>query len=156
MVSMTTLPADPFTRSDLDAMPDDGHRYELVDAACPEDLEALFAPFDVVISDDTVMQPDLLVARRTDVTSRDLPRPPLLAVEILSPSTRRIDLTLKRARYEAAGTPSYWVVDPDELTLTAWELADGRYAESAQVTGEETFSTTSPFPVDIVPARLRD
>jgi len=37
---------------------------------------------------------------------------PLLAVEILSPSTRRFDLTVKRSRYESAGVPSYWVVDP--------------------------------------------
>lgn len=59
------------TRADLDALP-----------TCPDELEVLLAPFDVAISDDTVMQPDLLVARRADFTNRDLPMAPLLAVEV--------------------------------------------------------------------------
>lgn len=118
----------PLTRADLDAMPDDGHRYELVDGAlivtpapslrhqstviellvmlresCPPDLMALVAPFDVSIGPDTVLQPDVLVARRSELTERDLPTAPVLAAEVLSPNTRRIDLTLKRAWLEAAG-----------------------------------------------------
>lgn len=52
------------------------------------------------------MQPDILVARRVDYTDRDLPTAPLLAVEVLSPSTRLIDLNLKKARYEIAGCAS--------------------------------------------------
>ncbi|MGH3348024.1 MAG: Uma2 family endonuclease [Nocardioides sp.] len=180
MVTVTTLPARPFSRADLDAMPNDGHRYELIDGvlvvtpspspdhqrfsrgvflllhtACPDDLEVLYAPFDVAIADDTVMQPDLLVAARDDFTDRDLPVAPVLAVEILSPSTRRFDLTLKRSRYESAGTASYWVVDPDELSLTAWDLVDGAYVEVAHVTGEEEWTAASPFPVTIVPAALK-
>ncbi len=109
---MTTLPRSrPLTRADLDAMPDDGHRYELIDgalivtpapglphqravgelyvllrSACPPELEVLLAPFDVALADDTVMQPDLLVARRRDLTMRDLPTAPVLAVEVLSPA----------------------------------------------------------------------
>jgi Uma2 family endonuclease len=58
------------------------------------------------------------IPRRSDLTDRDLPTAPLLAVEVLSASTRRIDLMLKRSRYEAAGCPSYWVVDPGEASLT--------------------------------------
>ena len=107
------------------------------------------------MADDTVMQPDLLVARGNDFTSRDLPVAPLLTVEILSPSTRRIDLTLKRSRYEEAGTASYWVVDPDDLTLTAWELVDGAYVEVAHVTGEDEWTAALPFPVTVTPAALR-
>lgn len=92
--------------------------------------------------------------RRADLTERDLPRPPLLAVEVLSPSTRVVDLTLKRARYEAAGCPSYWVVDPDVPSLTAWELRDGEYVEVATVTADEVFDATLPFPVAVVPTAL--
>ena len=65
------------------------------------------------------------------------------------------DLTLKRSRYESAGTASYWVVDPDELSLTAWDLVDGAYVEVAHVTGEEEWTATSPFPVTVSPAALR-
>ena len=181
MGTMTMTGAGPFTRAERDALPDDGRRHELIDGAlvvtpspswrhqwvaqrlnlalvacCPEDLVVLFAPFDVVLGEDSVLQPDLLVARRRDFTERDLPVAPLLAVEILSPSTRQIDLTLKRARYESAGTPSYWVVDPDEPGLVAWDLVDGTYVEVARATGEKTFTATRPYDVTIAPARLLD
>ncbi|MGH3501187.1 MAG: Uma2 family endonuclease [Nocardioidaceae bacterium] len=57
------------------------------------------APFDVALAPDTIVQPDVLVARRSDLTDDDLPAAPLLAVEVLSPSTQHIDLALKRARW---------------------------------------------------------
>jgi Uma2 family endonuclease len=157
----------PLTYADLDDMPDDGHRYELIDgtlivtpapvamhqrvvgnlhlalrASCTDDLEVFLAPFDVVLGISTVLQPDLLVARRVDVTERNLPAAPVLAVEVLSPSTRRIDLGTKRLVFEAAGVPSYWVVDPDEPSLTVFELDAGTYREVAQVTGGQTWEST--------------
>lgn len=180
MRTVTTVPRSlPLTHADLEAMPDDGRRHELIDgvlvvtpspglrhqvvvgslfallkAACPEGLIVLVAPFDVVLDDSTVLQPDLLVARSTDFTERDLPTAPLLAVEVLSPSTRRMDLTLKRARYEAAGCPSYWAVDPAQLTLTAWQLRGGAYVEIAHAELTETAHLRQPFPVDVRPADL--
>lgn len=172
-------PAAPLTRADLDLMPDDGYRHELIDGsllvtpspswnhqhvvgnlfiqlrqACPPDLYVMIAPFDVVLADDTIMIPDLLVARRDAFTKRDLPRAPLLAIEILSPSTRRIDLMLKFSRLEAAGCPAYWVVDPDTPSLIAWELQDGAYTQVAKATGDESARLTSPFDVTVVPADL--
>jgi Uma2 family endonuclease len=169
----------PLTRADLDRMPDDGRRHELIDGvlvvtpcpkfahqdivasllvklrlACPPELCALPAPFDVVLAADTVVQPDLLVARREDFAEGELPGPPLLAVEVLSPSTRRIDVMLKFSRYEAAGCQAYWVVDPDTPSLIAWELQDGAYVQVAKVTGEESARLTSPYDVTVVPADL--
>ncbi|MBB5791456.1 Uma2 family endonuclease [Jiangella mangrovi] len=169
----------PITRAELDAMPDDGRRHELLDGvllvtpaparrhqratlrlwrllddACPSGFEAIAAPFDVALSDDTVLEPDLLVARADDYTERDLPTAPLLAVEVLSPSTRRYDLLLKRSRYEAAGTASYWVVDPEEPSITAWELRDGAYAEVGRASGIDALELTQPYPVRVVPAKL--
>ena len=182
MGTVTTLPRGrALTRQDLETMPDDGHRYELVDgtlivtpapsyrhqsivgellvalrSACPSDLKVLVAPFDVALTEDTILQPDLLVARRSDFTARDLPTAPLLAVEVLSPSTHRVDLTLKRSRYEAAGCASYWVVDPEGPALTAWDLHEGTYVEVANVTGDEQYVATAPYDVVISPARLLD
>jgi Uma2 family endonuclease len=180
MEAVTTLPWGlPLARRDLEAMPDDGHRYELVDGTLivtpapstrhqtvvvqltrlllehrAEGLKVLVAPFDVVLTDNTVLQPDVLVARRVDFTDRDLPGPPLLAVEVISPSTRRIDRMLKRSRYEAAGCASYWVIDPDEPSLTAWELRGGEYAEVAHVVGDQQFAAETPYPVTVSPATL--
>src|SRR3954469_8788645 len=114
MGTVTVLPRGrALTRADLERMPDDGHRYELVDGtlvvtpapsprhqivlarlhrlladACPADLLVLFAPLDVTLDDSTVLQPDLLVSSAADFTDRDLPVAPLLALEVLSPSTR--------------------------------------------------------------------
>lgn len=169
----------PLTRDDLDRIPTDGHRYELIDgslimtpapsvrhqdvvlnlavllkSACPPDLRVVVAPFDVVISQDTVMEPDVLVARREDFTERDLPMAPLLAVEVLSPSTRLFDLTVKFSRLEAAGCPSYWVIDPDTPELIAWEMRDGAYAQVAKAAGDEVVRLTAPFEVSVVPADL--
>ncbi|MGI8985231.1 MAG: Uma2 family endonuclease [Nocardioidaceae bacterium] len=180
MTQATWLPRGrALTRDDLDTLPDDGHRYELIDgvlvvspspsqehqsmlgelfvllrAACPADLKVLLAPFDVALAADTVVQPDIVVARRTDLTSRDLPTAPVLAVEVLSPSTRRIDLTLKKSLQEAAGCPSYWVVDPAEPRLITWDLVGGAYVEVASVAGAETFTAQHPFAVSVTPAPL--
>lgn len=167
------------TRDDLDAMPDDGHRYELLDgtlivspapsrrhqraslrlsvvldAALPAGLELLPAPFDVALADDTVMQPDLVVARVADYTERDLPVAPLLAVEVLSPSSRGIDLLLKKDRLERAGGAHYWVVDPLEPSITGWTLTDGQFRQVARAVGDEAFSVEEPFEVRVVPADL--
>jgi Uma2 family endonuclease len=172
-------PSAPLTRADLGRMPDDGHRYELIDGvlvmtpapahihqrivsnllvqlkqACPADLEALVAPFDVVLSADTVMQPDLLVAAREEFTEQELPMAPLLAVEVLSPSTRRFDLMIKWSRLEEAGCAAYWVIDPDTPSLIAWELRDGAYAQVAKVAGDESARLMRPFEVTVVPADL--
>ncbi len=180
MSTVTILPERrPLTKADLETMPDDGHRYELIDGAlivtpapswqhqavafelavllrahCPMDLQVFMAPVDVVLSDTTVMEPDVLVVRRSDRGDRDIPAVPLLAVEVLSPSTRHIDLMLKRSRLEAAGCPAYWVVDPLEPTLTAWELQDGSYAEVAHVGSDGEFSASRPFPVVVRPGEL--
>jgi Uma2 family endonuclease len=179
---MTTLPRGrEFTAADLEAMPDDGNRYEIIDgalivtpapitrhqivvanlygmvrSACPSTLRVLFAPYDVKLSELTVLQPDLLVASKSAFTETNLPSTPLLAVEVLSPSTRHIDLGLKRSRYEAAGCPSYWVVDPGVPSITAWELREGQYAVAGSATGDESVTLEHPFPVELVPARLLD
>ncbi len=172
----------PLTEDDLASMPDDGHRYELVDGTLivtpapglhhqicvtalgallatvrPPELRVLVAPFDVRLSRRTVLQPDLLVARTGDFDEARLEHAPMLAVEVLSPSTRRIDLGTKRLAFEAAGVAACWLVDPHAPSLTVLELDDqGRYVEKTTVTGDETYHATIPFQVTVVPARLLD
>jgi Uma2 family endonuclease len=173
-------PGEPFTVSDLDRMPDDGHRYELLDGtlivspapgpphqrvavmlchvlelACPEDL-IVFPNVGVRIGPRSALEPDVVVARPADVSGARLARPPLLVAEILSPDSALRDLNLKKAAYERFGIPSYWVIDPDleKPGLRAFELVSGVYREVAQVTGDESFHAGRPFPVEIVPSRL--
>ena len=182
MTVVTALPfSRPLTRADLEDTPDDGHRYELVDgvlvvspspalphqdvvgnlylqlrAACPPELKVVLAPFDVTLADDTVLIPDLLVSARAQFTRRELPGPPLLAVEVLSPSTRRFDLLLKRDRLQQAGAASYWLIDPDEPSMIVLELRAGVYEQVAHLRGDEAFAVALPFPVRLVPSALLD
>jgi Uma2 family endonuclease len=173
----------PFTVDDLEGFPDDGNRYELIDgmlyvspapvprhqvvltellvglhAVCPSELLVLVAPLDVQPDEVTSLQPDVLVARLADFGVKNLPTAPLLAVEVLSPSTRLYDLNTKRFAYEKVGVASYWIVDPTERgTLTVFELdGEGRYEQVAHVEGDEAFTAARPFPVTVVPARLLD
>jgi Uma2 family endonuclease len=173
----------PLAVQDVWDIPDDGHRYELIEGALivtpapgaahqtcvlelavllrsamsPEHL-VLLAPLDWVAGPQTLLQPDVLVARRADVAAtgdKRLERPPLLVVEVASPSTQMVDRGLKRLAFEAAGVPVYWLVDPHEPSLTVLRLRDAFYVEEAVVRGDEPYTTTDPFEVTVIPAALR-
>ena len=95
------------------------------------------------------------MARRSDLTEANLPVAPVLAVEVLSPSTRGIDLLLKRDRLRRSGCASYWVLDPLDPRLIAWDLDDrGEYVEVADVGGGTTWTSTLPFEVSVTPGHL--
>jgi Uma2 family endonuclease len=170
----------PFTVSDLDRLPDDGRRYELLDGvlvvsprpttvhqlaalrlatlldnSCPADLCVLPEPA-LQLSADTEFDPDIVVVHWEDVGGAKLTAPPLLAVEIRSPSTALVDLNRKKAAYQRFGVPSYWIMDPDtrEPSVTAFELRGGRYATVAKATSRETLAAERPFHVEVVPAAL--
>lgn len=171
----------PFTVEERDAIPDNGMRHELLDgvlvmtpsprprhqdiafqlakaldAEAPADVKVFMAPLDVRLGLATVLQPDLVVARRADLTEANLPTAPVLAVEVLSPSTALIDLNRKKAILEEAGCPSYWVIDPAGPTLTAWELQDGVYVLAAELSSDQTWEAVRPFAVTIRPVDLLD
>jgi Uma2 family endonuclease len=178
MTAMTTartaIPGGPWTVDDLDGFPEGSTtRYELIDGAllvsaepslqhqrvsgqllrllqdvAPQDVE-VFLPIDVRLSPTRQLAPDITAVRRQDATGRRLAGTPLLVVEVLSPSTRAVDLTLKRRVLEEAGVPSYWLVDPDDGVVTVLELVDGAYREA--VRGQDV-TVERPFPVRI---RLR-
>lgn len=168
----------PFTAADLDRMPSDGHRYELVDGvlvvsprpttvhqfvamrlatmvdrACPEDLCVVPEPA-VQLDPATELAPDLVVVHLDDVGGAKFTAPPLLVVEVRSPSTALIDLNRKKAVYEKFGVPSYWIVDPDPARpeLTVFELRDSGYVLEA--TSTQPLTVSHPFTVIIIPADL--
>lgn len=175
---MTALPwGSALTVEDLEKLPEDGHRYELLDgsllvtpapnilhqrcvvrlgalflAAAGSDLEVIVAPFDWVLGPATLFQPDLMVARREDVGLQRIERAPLLVVEVLSPSTRRFDLALKRMAYAEAGVAAYWLVDTEVPSLMVLDHEAGLYSEVTTVTGDTPWSSTFPFEVTIVPS----
>ena len=110
----------------------------------------LYAPLDVILADrpdeTSIVQPDILYVApdRMSLTSRrGLEGGPTLAVEILSPSTRRIDRVTKTRLYARYGVPFLWLVDPAAHTVEAFVLEGQRYALALAATGAE--------PVDLPP-----
>jgi Uma2 family endonuclease len=124
--------------------------------ACPPQLRVIPAPA-VLLSRITEFDPDIVVIRRELLRETKVTEPPLLIVEVRSPSTALIDLNRTKAAYEALGVPSYRIVDPDpdRPELTVFELgADGRYEERGRAHGTTPFRALKPFAVEVVPARL--
>lgn len=179
MVSVQTIHPGEFTFEDLDALPDDGLQYELVDGmllvtpaplprhqqavvevmfqlrlSCPADLQVYVAPLDFRPTNRRSLQPDVLVVRREDVGPKNIQRPLQLAVEVLSPSTRSKDLLLKRQLYADAGIPTYWIFDPETPSLVVLRLDGDKYAEHVVVSGPEVYETELPYPVRIVPDEI--
>jgi Uma2 family endonuclease len=172
---------DGFTIDDLEQLPDDGRRYELVDGvlivspaprwehqagvallapvlgrAFPKEVLVFPASPDVREGRSTSLQPDISVIRVKDlVPGHPYLGRPVLAIEVLSPSTRMVDWGLKRAVYARLGIGHYWIVDVDKPSVTALALVDGRYVEAAVAVGDEPLTVREPFPVTVVPVDLR-
>ena len=168
-----------FTVGDLDEMPDDGRRYELVDGvllvspshcwehqrgasrldavlerACPSYLDVLH-PVDVRRGERTSVQPDLSVVRADDLVAGErFAAVPVLVVEILSPSSVGVDRLFKRDVYARLGVPSYWIVDLDEPSVAVLELHNGVYRDRSIICGDRLFEADEPFSVAFRPSDL--
>ncbi|WP_116244897.1 Uma2 family endonuclease [Nocardiopsis sp. FIRDI 009] len=175
----TEAPDRPLTVDDLARMPDDGRRYELVDGrldvspapvfdhtsvdsrltihlgdVAPDEFTVLTGPGINFNAERTHHRiPDLAVIRADAAERPYLTKPPLLAVEILSPESVLRDSNTKRAEYAAFGIESYWIVNPhpDKVGISEMRLENGQYRDITQVYGEDVFETELPFPVRIVP-----
>lgn len=170
----------PLDLEDLDATPDDGNRYEILDNAIvmtpppnpghqtvvtrllvllhpltgAAGLEVMPAPVGWRVGPGQVPEPDLIVAPTGSITHRAVEGPPVLVVEVLSPSGRGRDLYEKRRIYAAGRAAWYWIVDPDEPSLTVLRLAGQGYEEVARVTGSEPYAASEPVQVRVVAADL--
>jgi len=166
------------------ALPDDGRRYEIHDGelsvtpapgsthqVVSSNLNdvlrghvkrqgrglVLYAPLDVILSDTTVVQPDLVYldpARLGLLTERGIEGPPTLVVEILSPSTRLIDRERKLALYARYRVPHYWIVDPAARVLEAYVLGPEGYTLALCAAGDAPVSPPPFVGLALVPAAL--
>jgi Uma2 family endonuclease len=172
------------TYHDYAALPEDGRRYELHDGAlsmtpAPGTLhqrvsrnlgvllhrhvearqlgEVFFAPLDVILSETTVVQPDLVYidgAHRRAVSSRGIEGPPTLVVEILSPSTATIDRVTKPHLYARYGVPHLWLVDPEAQALEALVLEPGGYSLAVRAVGATPVGPPPFQDLALVPSSL--
>jgi Uma2 family endonuclease len=110
--------------------------------------EVFDAPCDVKLSDEDVVQPDLLfvaAAHSAIVTEANIEGVPDLVVEILSDNTRKKDEVTKRKLYERFGVPEYWIVDPVLETIKVFRLNDQRYDRVAELSVESSDRLTTPL-----------
>jgi Uma2 family endonuclease len=140
------------TYQDYKEFPEDGKRYQLLDGdlymspapsfwhqeillrlavALRQFVEqgtlgsVAVAPVDVVLDNDNVCQSDILfvaAAHRGIIRDEGVFGAPDLCVEILSPSSRKLDLEAKRSIYARCDVNEYWIADPDARTVTLYCL----------------------------------
>ncbi|OLT41829.1 hypothetical protein BJF86_02105 [Serinicoccus sp. CNJ-927] len=125
----------------------------LLHAACPPHLRVLAAPLDLRAGERSMIQPDLMVIPREIRQGGQVEAPPVLAVEILSPSSRRTDLVAKPHVLARFGCPHYWVVDPEAPGIRVYRLVGDAYESGEVVMGDAAFRVTDPFEVSF---RLSD
>lgn len=123
-----------------------GRLYELFrEIADQNDSFPMMAPMDTVLSDHTIPQPDVIYIRSGNIRIvEDRVRGvPDLVVEILSPSTARVDRLEKMDLYAEHGIAEYWIVDPESRVFEFLILKDGNYQEH---TAQADRYTSPQFP----------
>ena len=155
-MGMPATASNEWTVEMLETLPDDGKRYEIIDGelfVSPGPVwrhqhvlfelslligiylketrcgAALTGPADVVFDRRNVVEPDLFVTplvsgRRP--SSYEEAGSLLLAVEVLSPSTGRLDRTRKRNLYRKFNVAEYWIIDVDARLVERWRPDDMR------------------------------
>lgn len=86
---------------------------------------------DVHFSDDNLYKPDLSIVLKPNeqilASRKAIYGAPDMVVEVLSRSTKKKDLTVKKDTYEAQGVKEYWVIDPYMEVVSVYLLRDGKY-----------------------------
>ncbi len=153
-----------WTYEDYLAFPDDGKRYEIIEgekfvtpAPIPKHqwvalnlvkafnffLErnpvgaVLFSPIDVLLSEETVVQPDIVFIqseRLGIVGDKAITAAPDFIIEILSDSSRRTDYVPKRKLYAKHGVREYWIVDPAVERVEIFVQESGDLVKKAEHT----------------------
>ncbi|HVT58350.1 MAG TPA: Uma2 family endonuclease [Thermoanaerobaculia bacterium] len=103
---------------------------------------------DVLLSPVDVVHPDALFVggdRLELIKENHVAGAPDLAIEILSPASRRIDARIKLRLYERHGVQEYWIVDPELETIEVYCLAQGAYQRIAELALERREVLTSPL-----------
>jgi Uma2 family endonuclease len=170
-------PDTRFTYEDLLLFPDDGKRHEIIDGehyvtpspntrhqrlvgrlhfaiesslrAHPGAGQIFVAPFDVILSNWDIVEPDLvfIAGDQGDIlTDKNVQGPPALVVEILSRGTRKRDEQIKRRLFDRTGVREYWLADPElDLVNVFRRTADGAFPQVAELSRESGDVLTTPL-----------
>jgi Uma2 family endonuclease len=148
------------TYEDYCAIPDDGRRHEIIDGEhyvnpSPATLHQLVsmrlasalhayvtanklgyvfaAPFDVILGEHDIVEPDIIYvdnARAAIITKKNIQGIPNLLIEIVSDSHPEYDKRLKYQLYERHRVPEYWIVEPEQKTISIYRHSGSAFAAS--------------------------
>jgi Uma2 family endonuclease len=175
-------PADGWTTDDLDALPDDGVRRELLDGvvfvspsptdihqiiamrlgvaledSCPETMQVTQG-VEVRLSSRRSFIPDVLVA--TDDAARRrgrfyAPHEVVLAIEIVSPTSQAMDRITKPALFAKAGIPYYWRIETDGgIVVDTYKIDPDDEVYVPSGTFADLIETSEPWPISLPISRL--
>ena len=102
------------------------------------------APFDVLFSEEDIAQPDIIFVtneNRKIITKDNIKGAPDLLVEILSPSTSKRDMGIKKKLYARHGVREYWIIDPEREMVDVFSLK-GREFESKRYGVQDCLSSS--------------
>jgi len=166
-----------WTLEELDSLPDDGNKYELIHGELfvtpapsneHEEIAArlarildryveanglgyVYRPRAVIQHQGSQVEPDMMVRRPLPHSGKgwaDAP-PPILVVEIVSPTTRRRDREHKRDFYiDDVAVPEYWIVDPDRREVVVVKPGVANEIARQQIVWSPA-GTSSPLIVDV-------
>jgi Uma2 family endonuclease len=141
-----------WTVEDYYQLPEDEHLYELVEGklelrpspstthqrishqmervisdSCEGEYIILHAPVDLILLNDEIRQPDILMIHRSReqiIEEHAVVGPPDLVVEIISPNSAKRDRIMKKESYARFGVSEYWIADPANLTIEQYVLVE--------------------------------
>lgn len=114
----------------------------------PETFAAATA-VGVVVSLRDTLEPDVLLLRQPIEPTNHffMPEQVAIAIEVVSPGTKKRDRLEKPAEYAAAGIPHFWRIEQEPLHVFAYDLVDGRYELAAD--SETELVLTAPFEIKL-------
>jgi Uma2 family endonuclease len=163
------------TANEFLAIPPDGKRYELIDGEfithstpyvrhqavlgnvlfrlgryCDSNglAEVLLGPLDVVLSNDSVVEPDGMVIRKerwSIVGENYITGAPDIIVEIVSDETRQLDEFVKLKLYERLGVSEYWIADPVIDVMKIYRRSGSSFVRAAEISTESGGEIASPI-----------
>jgi Uma2 family endonuclease len=106
------------------------------------------SPLDVVMSDNDVVEPDLLYVsneRADTLAGIHVRGAPDLVIEVASKGTRKRDATIKRRLYERAGVTEYWIVDPETEAVRVYRREVEGFGRAIELLREADEMLTTPL-----------
>ena len=111
--------------------------------------ELLTSPADLELMPGTIVQPDVFVLADSRYKSWREAKSLLLAVEVISPSSRRVDRVTKRRFFAEVDVAEYWVIDADDRLFERTRAGDARPEILDQTMEWRPTGTSEPLVIDI-------